>query len=234
MDLVDRVGGGLDRGVEPEGRHRAADVVVDRLRNADDRDALLAEQSLRDAQRAVAADGDQRVDLERPERCDKLVGAVALDRGTTGPGCRPAEGIAAIGGPQDGAAEMGDAAHRVRVERDDTILPEQPAVTASDADAFPAAMERSEDGAADDGIEAGRIAAAGGDGDLQRDGGGATCCISRSTSPGSAWRPTAFFEKMRRPSTSTSNTPPEDWTSFTSACGYTLRSSAARPAARGS
>src|SRR5438876_457477 len=129
MDLVDRVGGGLDRGVEPEGRHRAADVVVDRLRNADDRDALLAEQSLRDAQRAVAADGD---------------------------------------------------------------------------------------------------------GDLQRDGGSATCCISRSTSPGSAWRPTAFFEKIRRPSTSTSNTPPEDWISFTSACGYTLRSSAARPAARGS
>src|SRR6266704_5441469 len=68
----------------------------------------------------------------------------------------------------------------------------------------------------------------------QRDGGGATCCISRTTSPGSAWRPNAFLEKMRRPSTSTSNTPPDDWINFTSAWGYVLRISAARPAARGS
>src|SRR6266851_1846959 len=57
-------------------------------------------------------------------------------------------------------------------------------------------------------------------GGLQRDGGGTTCLISRSTSAGSAWRPRAFLEKIRRPSTSTSNTPPEDWISFTSACGY--------------
>src|SRR5690348_2010907 len=39
---------------------------------------------------------------------------------------------------------------------------------------------------------------------------GAAGSIRRITSPGSACRPTAFLEKTRRPSTSTSNTPPED------------------------
>src|SRR5205814_3270312 len=53
----------------------------------------------------------------------------------------------------------------------------------------------------------------------QREGGGVGCRISPTTSPGSAWRPWAFLEKMRRPSTSTSKTPPDDWISFTSAWG---------------
>jgi hypothetical protein len=43
-----------------------------------------------------------------------------------------------------------------------------------------------------------------------------------------------FFEKMRRPSASTSNTPPEDSISLISASGKVRRISAARPAARGS
>src|SRR4029077_18106438 len=105
---------------------------------------------------------------------------------------------------------------------------------ATDTDAFPAPVHRGEHGAADHGVQTRRVAAAGIDRDFQREGGGAICCISRSTSPGSAWRPTAFLEKTRRPSTSTSNTPPDDWISFTSACGYVFRISAARPAARGS
>src|SRR5213595_2636840 len=66
---------------------------------------------------------------------------------------------------------------------------------------------------------AGSLLSAGSRRRRQRDGGGATCCISRTTSPGSAWRPNAFLEKMRRPSTSTSNTPPDDWINFTSAWG---------------
>src|SRR3989449_6553511 len=66
---------------------------------------------------------------------------------------------------------------------------------------------------------AGSLLSAGSRRRRQRDGGGATCCISRTTSPDSAWRPNAFLEKMRRPSTSTSNTPPDDWINFTSAWG---------------
>ena len=38
----------------------------------------------------------------------------------------------------------------------------------------------------------------------------AACFMSRTTSPGSAWRPIPFLENTRRPSTSTSNTPPDD------------------------
>ena len=41
VDLVDRVGRGGDRGVEAEGRRRSADVVIDRLGHADDRQSFL-------------------------------------------------------------------------------------------------------------------------------------------------------------------------------------------------
>ena len=58
--------------------------------------------------------------------------------------------------------------------------------------------------------------------------------IRRRTSPGSAWRPRAFFEKTSLPSIVTSNTPPDDLTSVTSASGYAFLISAARPAARDS
>ena len=55
------------------------DVVVDRLRHADDLHALVAE-ALGDRQRAVAADRDHRVDAERLRAGDQLVGAVLFDR----------------------------------------------------------------------------------------------------------------------------------------------------------
>ena len=43
--------------------------------------------------------------------------------------------------------------------------------------------------------------------------------IKRTTSPASAWRFRDFLEKTRRPSTSTSKTPPDDWIKRTSAWG---------------
>ena len=49
------------RGVEPERVVGAGEVVVDRLRDADDVHLMLAVEARRDAQRVLAADGDQRV-----------------------------------------------------------------------------------------------------------------------------------------------------------------------------
>ena len=60
---IDGVGGEGDRRVEAETVGRADDVVVDGLRDADERDAAFAEL-VGDGERAVAADDDQRV--ERP------------------------------------------------------------------------------------------------------------------------------------------------------------------------
>ena len=72
---IDRVGGEADRRVEAETARRADDVVVDRLRHADERDALLVEL-VRDRQRAVAADADERVELHLLEHLHDAVGVV--------------------------------------------------------------------------------------------------------------------------------------------------------------
>src|SRR5207253_2117496 len=133
------------------------------------------------------------------------------------------ERITAVGRAEDGAAEVGDAPHRVGVEGDDPVLAQEPGIAAAHAQALPAPVYGGEHRSADHGVQTGGVAAPRRDGDLQRAAGGVTCFISCSTSPGWAWRPCCFLEKILRPSTSTSNTPPEDWISFTSACGYTVR-----------
>ena len=60
VQAVDGVGGDLHGGVEPERHVGADDVVVDRLRHADDRQPLLGVELAGDAQRPVAADHDER------------------------------------------------------------------------------------------------------------------------------------------------------------------------------
>ena len=72
---IDRVGRERDRGVEPEAVGGADDVVVDRLRHADDRDAQLAEL-VGDRQRAVAADDDQRVEPQPAEDLEDAIRVV--------------------------------------------------------------------------------------------------------------------------------------------------------------
>ena len=59
---VDRLGGDEDRGVEAEGVVGAREVVVDRLRHADDRELLLGVEARRDAESVLAADRDERVE----------------------------------------------------------------------------------------------------------------------------------------------------------------------------
>ena len=68
---VDGLGGDGDGRVEPEGDVGPAEVVVDRLGDADHRDAVLM-QPVGDAQRPVAADADEGVDLQVPHRLDRL------------------------------------------------------------------------------------------------------------------------------------------------------------------
>ena len=72
---VDGVGGDLHRGVEAERDVGADDVVVDRLRHADDRQPVLGVQPAGDAQRAVAADDDDGVEAEVGDRGRHLVDA---------------------------------------------------------------------------------------------------------------------------------------------------------------
>ena len=75
VEPVDRVGGGLHGGVEPERDVGRAEVVVDRLRDADGGEALLA-QGVRDAEGVLAADDDERVHVLARQALEHGVRAV--------------------------------------------------------------------------------------------------------------------------------------------------------------
>ena len=75
---VDALRGEAHRRVEAERLDRLVEVVVDRLRHADDAQAGLVE-TLGDVQRAVAADRHEGVDVADGEQLDELVGAIDLD-----------------------------------------------------------------------------------------------------------------------------------------------------------
>src|SRR5512135_569862 len=231
VELVDGVGGSGHRRVEPEGGDGAAHVVVNRLGDADDRDALGYETA-GDFEGAVAADDDEGIQLERPERRDQLIGAVPLAPTAVGPLFPPIEGIAAVGGAEDGAARVGDAPDLARAQWDEQILTQQAAEAAAHSDALPSPVDGREHCSANDRVQARRVPTTRRNGNLHDPAPASRS--RRTTSSGSAWRFNAFFEKIRRPSASTSNTPPEDSISLISAPGKDRRISAARPAARGS
>src|SRR5258707_1219892 len=85
----------LHGGVEAEGGGGAAHVVVDRLGNADDGNALGL-QLPGDDQRPVAADGDERVHLVGAKRRDQLVGAITLGPRAVRAAFTVVEGVAAV------------------------------------------------------------------------------------------------------------------------------------------
>src|SRR6185503_1840979 len=201
--FVKSIRGGRDCRIESECLDGPGDVVVVRLSDADHRQAPLAELQ-RDTQRTVAPDRDERIQPIRPEGIEQLLRAVAFLPHAIGPLMTPFEGIAAVRRAEDGAAEVGDASHLVGSERNRGLAAEQAVESASDADAFPATMDGGENGGADHGVQPGRVPAA------RRDRESHRSRIKRTTSPASACRFSVFLEKMRRPSTSTSKTPPED------------------------
>ena len=121
VQAIDRLGRDGDRGVEAECRLGAAEIVVDRLRHADDRHPLL-EEARGDPERAVAADRDQRVAADLVEPAHDLVGdvdgrllAVALGD--------ELERVALVDRAQDRAAQVGDAADLVARQVDQAVLP---------------------------------------------------------------------------------------------------------------
>src|SRR5258705_5229217 len=121
----------------------------------------------------------------------------------------PLEGVAAIRRAEDRAAEVGDAANFVRAQGHQLRFTEQAAEPPSDPYAFPATMHRAEDNGADNGIEARRVTAAGGDRNSHFLP-AVPSRISRPTSADSASGFVPFLEYTRRPATSTPMTPPTD------------------------
>ena len=101
MEAVETLGGKGDGGVESKSDDRLVEVVVDRLRYADDTESLFLEHG-GDAERAVAADGNERVELLPAKSAHQLVGTIDLDE-LAAPLDGEAKGVADVGGPEDGA-----------------------------------------------------------------------------------------------------------------------------------
>ena len=162
---VDALRREADRAVEAERRHRGLEVVVDRLRHTDHTQAGDVEV-VADAERAVATDRDQRVDAALREAVEQLGGPVDLDDGAVGALDREAGGVAPVGGAEDGAAEVDDAAHTIARQRDHATVVvllggEQAVEAVADAHHVPAEVVRREGGRTDHGVEPGRITATG-------------------------------------------------------------------------
>ena len=109
VEPVDEVGGDLDRGVEPEGVLRARDVVVDRLRDPDDRSSQLGE-GMRRAERSIATDDDEAVELPAARGLECLRQALRQQLR-----CRSTRA-------ENGAATREDAPSRLDVERHAAIF----------------------------------------------------------------------------------------------------------------
>ena len=147
VQAVDRVRRDLHRGLEAEREVRAGEVVVDRLRDADDVHAVV-HQPAGDAERVLAADRDQRVDpLLGEHGLELLQAALLLVR------VRPR-------GPEDRAAAVEDPA-RVLVGERGAIARQHAGPAVAEAEEL-VAVDRdalAHDGA-DDRVEAGAVSAA--------------------------------------------------------------------------
>ncbi len=157
VQAIDRISRKGDGRVEPEAVGRANDVVVDGLRNADDGDTAFAE-FVRDRQRAVAADHDERAEAHLVEHLDDAIGIVA---GAFRRRHRIGERIAGVARAQHRAAEAEDAGDIARRQHARAIGLDQAVEAVFETDAFDARVPRGFDDGADDGVEARRVTAAG-------------------------------------------------------------------------
>jgi hypothetical protein len=155
LETVYGLGRDAHRRVEPEGPVGGGDVVVDGLRDADDRHARVGEHPGR-GERALAADRDERVQVVTAGQFLAVLGGLA----------QPVPLQA--GRAEDGAAEGEDAADRVEVEGADVAV-EQTLEAVLEADDLVAVTR---DGPVDDRpdhcVQARAVAARGEDSDAHR------------------------------------------------------------------
>ena len=159
-----------DCGVETECQGRGFEVVVDGLGHADDTKALLVEL-IGDGEAAVSANGDDGVDVVLTDATDDLIGEIHFFPGAVGLRDDTTKRIAAIGGAQDGAAEMGNFADGRAMELHESAVVEafgfeDTVVAFANADDVPAEAAGRVNGSVNDGVEAGGVSAAGVDGDF--------------------------------------------------------------------
>jgi len=158
VNLVDGIGDGVQRGIESECDLGGGEIVIDGLGHADNLHSLL-KKFVPNLLRAVAADGDDGVNAQLGGVGNDLGGNItryflAILNGSV------VEGIAAVGGAENGAAARQNAAHFLEREFEGLFRPDEAIETIRDADDFPSVLDDGSFGSgANDRIEAGSVAA---------------------------------------------------------------------------
>src|SRR5436309_1100474 len=164
VQFVDGVGCGLQGSVEAERYFGGRKVIVDCFGYAHQLHAF-AKQLEGDGHRAVASDGYECVNAQFPHVDNDFIGNIAHNFLTVSSTAIP-EGVTAIGGPQNRATAGKYAAHILEREFVGFLRADQAIEAIGNADHLPFVLEKGAlDRSADDGVEAGRIAASGADAD---------------------------------------------------------------------
>src|SRR5574337_432334 len=160
FEPVERLGDDRDRAVEAEAQVGVAQVVVDRLGNADHRQAERV-HPVGDLHRAVAADRDQRIELQVVARVGEHLG-----RHVGAAGAEVMERVAAVVRAQHRPALRDDACYRRMVERPHAPAHEAEESALDPGDARAALVDQRQRDRADDRVQPRAVAAAGEDADV--------------------------------------------------------------------
>ena len=164
VNFVERIGHGMQRSIESKRDLGGRKIVVDCLGHAYDLHSLL-EKLVGDFLRAVAADADDGVDAQLARIGDDLSGNVAHDLLAV-LHFFVVKRIAAVGGAEDGSSARQNAADFLEREFERFFRPDEAVEAIGDADDLPPVLQDGGfGGGADDGVEAGRVSASGGDTD---------------------------------------------------------------------
>ena len=165
VQAVQAFGGKRHGGVKAKGGEGFVQVVVNRLGHAHHAQAFVV-QRIGNGERAVATHRHQRINALALEIAQDVIGAVHFFDTAVFLRHRKAERVALVGGAQNGAAQVGNAAHIVAGEGAHpavrVALGLQDAVEAvADAHTFPSAQGGGQHRGADHRVESGGVAAAG-------------------------------------------------------------------------
>ena len=169
VEPIEGVGGGRHGRIEAEGERRGAEIVVDRLRDADDRNTMLV-ALLGDRQRAIAADAHQPADPQLLECRRRRREELRIDRHAVVLPHQRRE-PAAVGGADDRPPQGEDVCHDRRIERRPGDRIDEPLVAAEESDGLVPEAVATLHHRPDDGIQPRAIPATGEDSDARSAGG---------------------------------------------------------------
>src|SRR5229473_7446323 len=165
VDFVDGIGGGVQGRIEAERKIGGRKIVIDRLGDTHQIQALAIKLE-RDLERAIPADDHQRIESRGLRIADHVVGKIQ-DIFLAFLNHLVMKRIAPVGGAQNGAAARKQPAGVSQRQLALLVGPDQPVKTVLDADHLPAVPDdRRSDNAANNGIQSGTVAASGANSDL--------------------------------------------------------------------